>query len=327
MMNQHSPNVGRHAKEQSTYRRVVWYAGIICVLLLAAAVTFGIVRLLPIFTHKTYDAAQSTQKSPTSFYGIEVSGRVGATPVLTVNETISLTGAKRQVLTRGMGRVIREESPVLLSITAFDGRDGSILSPHGRPQITLGRASTQVFDQEILRAVVGKTEGTRLLYVRYLSEEERAESASPIEIDVIDILYTVAQGSNVDVSTGPMDVTIAPEGPIIRHGETPPDNVTAHPLIRGYGPQVQLDDRLVVQFIATGWTDGIVRDATWSTGVPRMLRLGEAMPGIRQALVDQRVGSRVAITIPPDLAYGDDTLCVLVDILAAEPANDTEESE
>ena len=53
--------------------------------------------------------------------------------------------------------------------------------------------------------------------------------------------------------------------------------------------------------------------------MPERLDMATIMPGLQQGLVDQRVGSRLAITIPPDLAEGDDTLCVLVDILATYP--------
>ena len=47
------------------------------------------------------------------------------------------------------------------------------------------------------------------------------------------------------------------------------------------------------------------------------------MKGLATALVDQKVGSRLAVTIPPDLAAGDDTLCVVIDILGTEPASAT----
>ena len=49
--------------------------------------------------------------------------------------------------------------------------------------------------------------------------------------------------------------------------------------------------------------------------------MSDIMPGLLQLLVDQRVGSRLAITIPPDQATGDDTLCVVIDILATEPSS------
>ena len=38
-----------------------------------------------------------------------------------------------------------------------------------------------------------------------------------------------------------------------------------------------------------------------------------------EALVDQRVGSRLVVTIPPELATGDDTLVAVVDVLGTSP--------
>lgn len=57
--------------------------------------------------------------------------------------------------------------------------------------------------------------------------------------------------------------------------------------------------------------------------MPELVPLDSAMKGLSEALVDRRVGSRLAITIPPDLATGDDTLCVVVDVLGAEPAGES----
>ena len=117
----------------------------------------------------------------------------------------------------------------------------------------------------------------------------------------------------MDASVGPLSVEINPNGPIITHGSTVPDGVTTQMLIKGDGVQVHESDRVVAQFTALGWTDGVVRVSTWETGVPEVINLGTAM------LVDQKVGSRLAITIPPDLAAGDDTLCFVIDILGTEP--------
>ena len=57
--------------------------------------------------------------------------------------------------------------------------------------------------------------------------------------------------------------------------------------------------------------------------MPAVVNLNTAMKGLANALVDQKVGSRLAITIPPDLAAGDDTLCVVIDILGTEPGSAT----
>ena len=126
-------------------------------------------------------------------------------------------------------------------------------------------------------------------------------------------------GTEAEASNGPLTVNIVPEGPIITHGTTVPDRVTTQTLIKGDGIQVHESDRVVAQFTAVGWNDGVVRVSTWETGVPQVINLGKAMRGLQTALVDQKVGSRLAITIPPDLAAGDDTLCFVIDILGTEP--------
>ena len=148
-------------------------------------------------------------------------------------------------------------------------------------------------------------------------------STNTIEIDVVDILPSIATGTSVDASVGPLSVEMSPEGPIISHIDTLPGGVTTQTLIKGDGVQVHEGDRVVAQFTVLGWTDGTVRVSTWETGVPEVINLGTAMKGLATALVDQKVGSRLAITIPPDLAAGDDTLCVVIDILGTEPGTAT----
>ena len=116
---------------------------------------------------------------------------------------------------------------------------------------------------------------------------------------------------------------MSPEGLLISHIATLPGGVTTQVLIKGDGVQVHEGDRVVAQFTVLGWTDGVVRVNTWETGVPAVVNLNTAMKGLTNALVDQKVGSRLAITIPPDLAAGDDTLCVVIDILGTEPGTST----
>ena len=83
-------------------------------------------------------------------------------------------------------------------------------------------------------------------------------------------------------------------------------------------------DRVVAQYAVIGWSDSLVRSSTWLDGMPQLVPLDSTMKGLAEALVDRRVGSRLAITVPPDLATGDDTLCIVIDILGTEPAGGDE---
>ena len=178
--------------------------------------------------------------------------------------------------------------------------------------------------------VNGRAEGSRLLVARPLpSLSDNTASPTPTarstkgEIVVIDILPTLASGqaSAQASGSGPLEVTMRDEGPIIKHGDQLPTGPTTQPLLTGAGAQVRSDDDIVVQYFVSGWTDGIERQSTWRTGVPERVRLSELMPGLRPLLIDQKVGSRLAITLPPDQATGDDTLCIVIDILATTPTS------
>ena len=266
---------------------------------------------------------ESATQSPTLalFDRVTVSGRVGATPTIEIKAPLEIDGFKARVLEEGSGREITEGSPVLVSVTAFDGTSGRMLSESGRPQISLGIVGSGQINDDLSRLVTGKREGTRVLAFRSITMGDG--SPNTIEVDVVDILPSIATGTSVDASVGPMSVEMSPEGPIISHIDTLPGGVTTQTLIKGDGVQVHEGDRVVAQFTVLGWTDGTVRVSTWETGVPEVINLGTAMKGLATALVDQKVGSRLAITIPPDLAAGDDTLCVVIDILGTEPGSAT----
>ena len=306
---------------------------VVAVLAAVAVVAAGLVAVRVLDARGGGAASdQSASSSPGGQSGtvldrVEVSGRPGATPVVTVTGPLDVVDEKVREIVTGAGRAITAGSPVVLAVTAFDGSDGTNLSPHGRPQLRAGRATAEDLGKDLADQVVGRTEGTRLVFVRRVAEGQSGFSgASDIEVDVVDLLPSVATGAEPSSpSSGaesPLAVALGDEGPIISHQGDAPSNLTTQVLLAGDGAQVGDGDTVIAQFIVTGWTDGLVRTSTWSTGVPQAIDLSTAMPGLRDALVDQRVGSRIAVTIPPDQAAGDDTLCAVIDILGTEPATD-----
>ena len=295
---------------------------LIALILLAAGGGIAWWALHPTEPNATEVTAEPSPQSAALplFERVAVSGRVGATPTIEIKAPLEVAGTKATTLIEGSGRDITEGSPVLVAITAFDGETGQTLSESGRPQLSLGIVGSDVIGDELTSMVVGQREGTRMVAFRTIAPGAGAPGAtSGIEVDVIDILPSIAMGTSVDATVGPLSVEMSPEGPIITHSTTVPDGVTTQALIKGDGVQVHESDRVVAQFTVLGWTDGVVRVSTWETGVPQVINLSTAMRGLQTALVDQKVGSRLAITIPPDLAAGDDTLCIVIDILGTEP--------
>lgn len=99
------------------------------------------------------------------------------------------------------------------------------------------------------------------------------------------------------------------------------------PLIAGKGPAVKKGDTISVNYVGVSLTTGEEFDASWKHGqaLTTPIGVGRLIPGWDQGLVGVKVGSRVQIDIPSELAYGDDgqvpgPLRFVVDVLAATPA-------
>ncbi|MBX9389725.1 FKBP-type peptidyl-prolyl cis-trans isomerase [Streptomonospora nanhaiensis] len=112
----------------------------------------------------------------------------------------------------------------------------------------------------------------------------------------------------------------------------PPADLETQALIEGDGPEVEEGQQLVVQYTGMRWDDSTVFDSTWNRegaeGVPStfIIGAGQVIEGWDKGLVGQKVGSRMLLVIPEDMAYGENaeesgspagTLVFVVDILDA----------
>jgi len=110
------------------------------------------------------------------------------------------------------------------------------------------------------------------------------------------------------------------------------DETSAEVLDEGDGEEVVEGDSAVLQYTGINGASGEEFDSSWSRGEPATFPLteGQLIPGFLDGLVGQTYGSRVALAITPDDAYGpsggyeqlgigeDDTLLFVVDLI--EPA-------
>ncbi|GLZ16354.1 hypothetical protein Acsp04_65890 [Actinomadura sp. NBRC 104425] len=107
-----------------------------------------------------------------------------------------------------------------------------------------------------------------------------------------------------------------------------PKKLQVRTLIQGQGPVVAKGRLLALQYVGVFWRNGQVFDSSWRSRRPYAVTIGtgQVMKGWDQALVGQRVGSRLLLVVPPSLGYGkeglaqagikgDDTLVFVVDLL------------
>jgi peptidylprolyl isomerase len=110
-------------------------------------------------------------------------------------------------------------------------------------------------------------------------------------------------------------------------GDPPKKLVTATP-VEGGGAVVKKNDYVTVNYLGQIYASGKVFDNSFDRGSPFSTQIGtsQVIKGWDQALVGKKVGSRVEMTIPPDLAYGsqaqssipaNSTLVFVADIVSA----------
>ncbi|MEU0942204.1 FKBP-type peptidyl-prolyl cis-trans isomerase [Streptomyces canus] len=106
-----------------------------------------------------------------------------------------------------------------------------------------------------------------------------------------------------------------------------PTKLVSEYVIEGDGDKVAADSTLLVQYKGVVWNTGKEFDSTYSRKQLASFSLQQVVKGWAQGLTGKKVGSRVLISIPPKLGYGDNppagsgiekdsTLVFTVDILA-----------
>ncbi|MFC9974452.1 FKBP-type peptidyl-prolyl cis-trans isomerase [Spirillospora sp. NPDC127200] len=109
-----------------------------------------------------------------------------------------------------------------------------------------------------------------------------------------------------------------------------PKTLQVRTLVQGSGAAVGKGQLVALQYSGSFWRNGQVFDSSWRSGRPYAATIGtgQVMKGWDQALVGQKVGSRMLIVVPPALGYGakgleqagikgTDTLVFVVDVLGA----------
>lgn len=250
---------------------------------------------------------------------VEVAGEVGRRPVIRFETPLQITEIATREVSTGSGHELADGDAVMLSYVAVDAITGQVVedSYGGEPRILL---LTEDEAGTLYEDLLGVTEGSRLLRL----EPGSLTRPDPVVI-VYDVLFTKAQGTELEVTDSLPQVERGPDGePVItRPDGDPPDSLTIAPLIRGEGPQVQSGESVTVRYVQMAWSSGEVVDTRWGPGsLPITIPLVDRIPGLQDGLVDATVGSQVLLVVPAAQADGTDTMVFVVDVLAVTSMSD-----
>lgn len=244
-----------------------------------------------------------------------VVGAIGDAPVLTLVDSIPLSEPSTRTLILGGGPEV--DDVALLSVSSFSGLDGKADGDLAVPALV--DLTSAELDEDVLELLAGTTQGSRIVLERAV-ETERGER---MEIVVIDVLPTIFTGTPVEVDLAAENLPIIGQGEdgrptaSVSEGATEPSALRVVPLAKSDGRQVRPGDTVYAQYTVWTWDAGEVYASTWEDGaVPGPVEIDETFPGLRDGVLDQNLGSRVLILVPPELGIGTDSLVAVVDILA-----------
>jgi len=272
-----------------------------------------------------------------------VTGRFGADPVIAIPNGSPGGNLVVNTLIQGNGPVVRPDDYVLMNVEGKVWAGNRLVvdsytdrQPQGLPLATAMPA---------WRRLAGQRVGSRVLMV-VPPKDGYGSAGNPqanimgsdtlvFVFDVVNTLAknTAANGAAVPYRPGSTMPTVADgrNGPTIRvpANVAAPADLTSTVLRKGTGPRIVSGDTVVTQYTGVVWRTGKVFDSSWSRGFPQafVLGSGQVIAGWEQGLGGHTVGSRILLTVPAALAYGDkgnppdingtDTLVFVVDIIAA----------
>lgn len=251
-------------------------------------------------------------------------------PIVDFETPLEVEDSVITVVRPGEGAPIGADDTVAVHVTLIDGATGEVMSSTydtGRHEpVQLG---DPIMDEVLISAIVGQSEGVRLLYARPPSHTGAPTTMlMAITVERVVAVLDRAHGEEqVMPETLPEVMLDASGAPSIVPLDGPQASaMAAFTRVVGEGDPVVYGDNVVAHY--TGWLwDGTEFDSSWNGGAPLTMPLldGAVIDGWIVGLVDQNVGSQVVLVLPSDYAYGDQnvgpippgsTLIFVVDILA-----------
>ncbi|GHJ44546.1 hypothetical protein Cs7R123_18880 [Catellatospora sp. TT07R-123] len=95
--------------------------------------------------------------------------------------------------------------------------------------------------------------------------------------------------------------------PVATKGSGTLTALTPTVLIDGKGPAIKVGDHITVNYVGVSYTTGEEFDTSWKRQQPFDFTIGQGavIQGWDQGLIGAKVGSRVQLDIPSNMAYGD----------------------
>jgi peptidylprolyl isomerase len=295
--------------------------------------------------------SDSSASSSDSIEGVTVTGDFGDEPTVKVDK-LSVTEPESAVIIDGGGEEVAGDDTVAVRILFAKGTDGTTIQSNYKNN-TPESAPIASLPKSVQDAVVGEHIGSRVALAMPVKElvcgpdaaSDCTGDAPQLSLKGSDPVVVV-----IDLVEEAKAALTGPEGEKVKPPSTAPlveedgDDVTGldfsslpakQPedfrrilLVKGEGDVVKENDPITVNYYGAVWGEDKPFDESY-TGEPASFTLakGSLIDGWVKGLAGVKVGSRVMLVIPADLAYGkqgsppsipgNSTLVFVIDVLGA----------
>ena len=268
---------------------------------------------------------------------VTVTGDFGKKPTVTFTPGLTATETQSQAVIAGTGSVVLPGQAVTVDAQIYDGKTGKLIQ---ETQFDGKNLATLPVDVKrlggISKALQCQKVGSRVVAV--IGNDETLAAALGLTkndtvvavFDIASSSATKANGTPQVVEDGLPQVVLSEDGVpgITIPSSTPPSKLKVAVLKKGSGAVVAEHANVTVQYLGVVWQkDAQPFDSSWSRGTPADFNVDGVVPGFRDAIVGQTIGSQVLVIIPPDQGYGaqeqgsipaNSTLVFVIDILGVK---------
>lgn len=262
---------------------------------------------------------------------VKVSGDFGKTQKATYDKPLTATDLERTVVTKGSGAATKKGDSVNALVSVYLGTGKSL----GTQPLTILVGSDTIpalFEAGAACLPVG----TRTVSTQKAADVYGAQGNAQVGIKADDTIIVVTDVLGVKKDLAPAawtkdvpKVDTSGKTPKVTLPKTkPPTQLELKVLKQGTGAVVQKGDTVTLDYQGTSWDTGKVFDQSYGKS-PASFATDQVVEGFGAALVGQKAGTRLIVTIPPKYAYGEkgsgqqlsgQTLVFLIDIKSTKSA-------
>lgn len=221
-----------------------------------------------------------------------------------------------KVITEGSGPQLKANQIASLSVVGFNGTDGKPLGD------TFGKTPDQMELNDQLKSgnpvmynvFVGAKIGSQIALAVPGQAAAQGSAAQPPQLFIVRVLGAkdapkpLSQDETDKLDKAGKLPKIAFNAKGVPSADIPktdaPTGLSVKILSEGSGEKVTANDTIEANYTGWRWEDGKEFESTFGKNQPATFPLTGVIQGWKLGLADQKVGSKVLLTIPTDLAYG-----------------------